>query len=241
MICDRLTNPMDAAAELAALQENFDVTGLGSGDPIVGFNLLASMACTLAHLAPDDGAVFHPDGSPARLGTSLLVIGGSSAGRVVDEIITEVNRRQNNLISHLQGYFEWLDRNKDKPDFSRPPEPSAGASVGLITETQSEFGDMSKGHAGSWRKVLERLPHQTIRQIEKHPKFLVSLGGGKTWVHSSNGCAPGARWFTSASPIPTTSPYSLRRDRHSWKAAIRSTTAPVQSKATSSSRIRCMS
>jgi hypothetical protein len=88
------------AVELAALQKNFDVTALGSGDPIVGFNLLATMACTLAHLAPDDGAVVHPDGSPARLGTSLLVLGSASAGRVVDEVITEVSRMQNNLTTH---------------------------------------------------------------------------------------------------------------------------------------------
>jgi hypothetical protein len=184
MICQRErlrpTHPMDDAAELAALQKNFDVTALGCGEPIVGFNLLACMACTLAHLAPDDGTVVHPDGSPARLGTSLLVLGSAITGRVVDEIITEVNRRQNNLVSHLQGYFEWLDRIKESPGHSRPPPgPGVGASVELIAETQSQFGDMMGGHVGSWRKVLERLPHQTIRQIEKHPKFLVSVGGRK--------------------------------------------------------------
>lgn len=176
----RPTNPMDDAAELAALQKIFDVTGLGSGDPIVGFNLLATMACTLAHLAPDDGTVVYPDGSPARLGTSLLVFGSASSGRVVDEIITEVSRRQNNLISHLQGYFGWLDRIKENPGVSlHRPSPEMGASAELIAETQSEFGDMIKGHVGSWRKVLEGMPHQTIQQIRKQTKFLVSVGGRK--------------------------------------------------------------
>jgi hypothetical protein len=98
----------------------------------------------------------------------------------VDEIITEVSRMQNNLISHLQGYSEWIARTKEKPGvLTPPPEPGAGASVGLIAETQSQFGDMIRGHAGSWRKVLERVPQQSIRQTEKQPKFLVSVGGRK--------------------------------------------------------------
>lgn len=185
MICPALThsiNPlMDDAVELAGLQKNFGVNSLGNGDPIVGFNLLATMACTLAHLAPDNGTVLHPNGSPARLGTSLLILGSASSGRVVDEVITEVNRRQDNLISHLQEYFGWLDRIKDTPGASLPPpRPGLEASVELIAETQSEFGDMLEDHAGSWRKVLERMPHETIRQIEKQPKFLVSVGGRKS-------------------------------------------------------------
>jgi hypothetical protein len=171
---------MDDAVELAALQKNFDVTALGSGDPIVGFNLLATMACTLAHLAPDDAAVVHPDGSPARLGTSLLVLGSASAGRVVDEVITEVSRIQNNLTTHLQGYFGWIEETQAKQSFPIHPTSSGiGASVELIAETQSQFGDFTTGHAGSWRKVLERAPHQTLQQIGKQPKFLVSVGGRK--------------------------------------------------------------
>jgi hypothetical protein len=171
---------MDDAAELAALQKSFDVTALGSGDPIVGFNLLATMACTLSHLAPDDGAVVHPDGSPARLGTSLLVLGSASSGRVVDEVISEVSRMQNNLTTHLQGYFGWIEESQAKQSFPfHPTNPGTGASVGLISETQTQFGDITRGHAGSWRKVLERAPHQTLQQIEKQPKFLVSVGGRK--------------------------------------------------------------
>lgn len=171
---------MNDSVELAKLLKNLDVTALSNGDPIVGLNLLACMACTLAHIAPDDGAVFHKDGSPARLGTSLLVFGSASAGRVVDEIVTEVSRRQNNLISHLEGYFGWADRIKEKQSVSlHPPSSEIGASVELIAETQSQFGDITRGHAGSWRKVLERVPDQTIQQIEKQPKFLVSVGGRK--------------------------------------------------------------
>jgi len=48
---------MDDAAQLTELQRTFGITALGSGDPIAGFNLLATLACTLAHLAPDNGTV----------------------------------------------------------------------------------------------------------------------------------------------------------------------------------------
>ncbi|RYG95965.1 MAG: hypothetical protein EON58_13100, partial [Alphaproteobacteria bacterium] len=183
---------MDDATELALLQKNLDVIELGDGDPIAGFNLLASMACTLAHLAPDDGVVFHPDGSPARLGTSLLVLGGANAGRVVDEIVTEVSRRQNNLISHLEGYFGWVDRVEKTQDLNlHDLSPKRGASVELIAETQTEFGDMLKGHAGSWRKVLEQVPDYTIQQVGKQPKFLVSVGGRKDIESQLTGLLPG--------------------------------------------------
>lgn len=167
-------------AELATLLDSLDVTALGSGDPIVGVNLLACMACTLANLAPDDGAVIHPDGSPARLGTSLLVMGSASTGRVVDEIITEANRRQNNLTTNLQGYFDWVEEIKAKPGNSlHPPGSGMGESANLVYETQSEYGYTHPDNVAAWRKVLEQLPHQTIEQIGKQSKFIVSVGGRK--------------------------------------------------------------
>lgn len=171
---------MNDTAELTALQKMFPVTALGGGDPIVGFNLLASMACTLANLAPNDGTVVHPNGSPVRFGTSLLVLGSASVGRVVDEIITEVCRRQNNLITHLRSHFELLEAIRNKRSGCRPDEgPGPPESVNPIEETQSKYGDMSHGHIESWRKVLVKTPGQTIRQIGESPKFLVSAGGRK--------------------------------------------------------------
>ena len=191
-VCLQPTIPMDDAVELAALQKNLDVTALGSGDPIVGFNLLTTMACTLSHLAPDDGAVVHPDGSPARLGTSLLVLGSASSGRVVDEVITEVSPMQNNLTTHLQGYFGWIEENQAMQSFPiHSTSPGIGASVELIAETQSQFGDITRGHVGSWRKVLDRAPHQTLLEIRKQPKFLVSVGGRKDFESQLTRLRPG--------------------------------------------------
>ena len=171
---------MEDASQLTNLLRHFDVTALGRGDSTGGLNLLATMACTLANLARDDGTVTHPDTSPARLGTSLLVMGSSSAGRVVDEITTEIGRRQNNLLSNLESHSAYIDELKRQPGQSpSSPIPRMMASARLIAETQSEFGDMTGGHAQSWLNVLELAPRQTIKQIEKQPKFLVSVGGKK--------------------------------------------------------------
>ncbi len=63
--------------------------------------------------------------------------------------------------------------------------------MGLIAETQTESGDMIRRLAWSWRKVLERLPQQTMRQIEKNPKFLVSVGGRKDMESQLKWLRPG--------------------------------------------------
>lgn len=184
---------MDDSAPLAALQRNLGVTDLGNGDPVVGFNLLATMACTLAHLAPDDGSVIHRDGSPARLGTSILVMGSGSSGRIVDEIIAEIGRRQNNVVSHIESYFKWNEAARSNKEISRLDfKKEMDSSVALISETQSEFGDMLKGHQESWQKVLEQTPHQSINKIGKHPKFLVSVGGKKSIEPQLDRLRPGS-------------------------------------------------
>jgi hypothetical protein len=108
-------NPQTEGSGLAALQKTFGVTALGFGDPVVGFNVLGAMACTLANLAPDDGRVIDRNGRAVRLGTSLLVHGGASAGRVLDEIISEVSRRQEKLTSTSRTYLGWWSKNKENP------------------------------------------------------------------------------------------------------------------------------
>jgi hypothetical protein len=171
---------MDEAFELANLLQGLDVNSLGDGDPVVGVNLLACMACTLANLAPDDGTVTHPDGATARLGTSLWVMGSASTGRVVDEVVTEVNRRQNNLTTNTEDYIDWIREWKAKPDFTiHPPKHGMRESAKLVYEAQSELSLSCGEGAVSWRNVLERLPQQTVDQICKQPKFMVSAGGRK--------------------------------------------------------------
>lgn len=123
-------NPLNEASDLSALQKAFGVTALGFGDPVVGFNVLGAMACTLANVAPDDGTVIDRGGRAARLGTSLLVHGGASAGRVVDEVINEVSRRQEKLNSFFRRYLTRWTKNKEDPT-----SPSPSASVRMPPST----------------------------------------------------------------------------------------------------------
>lgn len=168
---------MDEAFELAKLLQGIDVISLGDGDPVVGVNLLACMACTLANLAPDDGTVTHPDGTTARLGTSLWVMGSASTGRVVDEVVTEVNRRQNNLTTHTEDYLDWIQEWKAKPDFTiHPPNSGMSESAKMVYEAQSDLNLSCGDGAALWRNVLERPQQQTVKQIGKEPKFMVSVG-----------------------------------------------------------------
>lgn len=172
---------MDDTAELAKLLEHFDVTSLGDGDPTAGFNLLACMACTLAQLAPDNGMMVHKDGSYARLGTSLMVLGSASSGRVVDEIVTELNHIQNNLATNVESYFDWLAEIAAKPQpFEQVPRSCNSESARMVSMTQqSDPHGLQPDYIPTWSKVLGQLPHQSIGRIGKHPKFLVSAGGRK--------------------------------------------------------------
>jgi hypothetical protein len=70
----------------------------------IGINILASMAGVLADLAPDDGTILTRNNRPARLGVNLIISGSASPGRVVDEVITEVGRRQHNFAANLRHY-----------------------------------------------------------------------------------------------------------------------------------------
>lgn len=171
---------MNETDALATVLSQFDVLAIGGGDPIVGTNVLACMACTLANLVQDNEVVRMADESPARLGTSLLIAGSATAGKVVDEIIAEITRRQNNFSSNLQAYSDWVDEAKDKPMAStRLPKSKFGEAAELVYFTQSEYGELHADNIAAWRNVIERRPSQTITEIIKRRKFMVSVGGRK--------------------------------------------------------------
>jgi hypothetical protein len=169
-------NPQDEASELSALQDTFDVTALGSGDPVVGFNVLAAQACTLANLAPDDGTVIHKDGLVARLGTSLLVCGGASAGGVVDEIISEVIKRQANLTLHCQTYLGWRVENKENPNAIIPKNNSGADAANLFLNALHPEQPVFGRRVDFWKDAIEKAPNEGDLYLAERPKFLVSAG-----------------------------------------------------------------
>jgi hypothetical protein len=172
---------MIATDELTPLIKGFQVTALGGGDPTAGCNLLAAMACTLANLAPDDGSIVHPDGSPARLGTSLLIHGSTTSGRVVDEIIAGLCQKQDNLIQHLQSYLTANKKWKARPHYVElhTADPWEADSMSYIERTQHQDSAFRRDHWQTWRAVLDTPAHPSLAQIMMQPKFFVSVRGRK--------------------------------------------------------------
>lgn len=172
---------MIATDELTPLLKNFQVAALGGGDPTAGCNLLAAMACTLANLAPDDGSIVHPDNSPARLGTSLLINGSATSGWVVDEIITEICHKQDNLIQHLQSYLTANKKWKAQPHYVElhNADPGEAASMSYIERTQNQAITFRGDHSQTWRAVLDTPAQPSLAQVMMQPKFFVSVRGRK--------------------------------------------------------------
>lgn len=172
---------MIATDELTPLLKNFQVAALGGGDPTAGCNLLAAMACTLANLAPDDGSIVHPDDSPARLGTSLLIHGSATSGWAVDEIVTELCHKQDNLIQHLQSYLTANKKWKAQPNYVELHTAESGedTSMSYIQRTQNQASGYRSDHSKTWRVVLDTPAQPSTAQVMMQPKFFASVRGRK--------------------------------------------------------------
>jgi hypothetical protein len=177
---------------LAQLLSQFDVTSLGEGDTNAGANVLAAMAITLANLAPDDGTVIHPDGTPARFGTSLLISGSGSCGRVGDEIITEVERRQANLATRLRSYCNAMEERAGKPSLINPPTgPGADTADELLATALSDIEPLYGTTTQAWGRIMEESPAEQVRDLADKPKFLVCAARPKDLEAQLVGLRPG--------------------------------------------------
>jgi len=167
--------PGSEAEALAELLDTFQATSLGEGDPNAGANVLASMLGVLANLAPTDGTILTRDGTPARLGVNLLICGSYSCGRVSDEVIAEVGRRQHHLASNLRDYLDWINQQRQKPGASLPPMgPVADSLVNAIAETQNDIEPLFSSRAGVWSRILNELPPEQVTDLARNPKLLVT-------------------------------------------------------------------
>ncbi len=160
---------------LQKLLTTFAVDALGEGDVHAGTNLLAGMAITLANLAPTDNSVCYQDGTPARLGASLLVSGALSSGTIIEEVITETARRQLNLAKHLRKYSEWIVAQASQPGASIPPTgPAESPSDQILAEILSGIDSPFWTRKQAWSQLLDVLPTERFQDLATHPKFLVS-------------------------------------------------------------------
>jgi len=183
-------NPPEEAAELALLQQQLGVTDLGDGDPIAGFNLLAAMACTLANVAPDDGSVIDSAGRPARLGTSLLVLGAAGVGRIVDGVVCEVGRLQSNFTHHQALFTAWLENRQKTPGVSLPQSGAVEKSADLIINCSNQFPDI-RNRSAPLAPVFATSPEETFMQVANSPKFMVSAVSCRDLASQFTGLRPG--------------------------------------------------
>ncbi|MEO5917266.1 MAG: hypothetical protein ABIS50_23750 [Luteolibacter sp.] len=187
-----MTSRLPDTDSLIGFLNVFQVATLGDGDAIAGVNMLASMAITLADLAAEDGSVSNRDGSPARLGTNLLIIGSASSGRAVDEIITEVGRRQTNLVAHLQYYLEATNELRRQQGATLPSTGrGSGAAEDVFSTTQSPLEPLFGIRQDYWCQALMDPPNETVTDLAACPKFLVSVARPKDLESQLNGLRRG--------------------------------------------------
>jgi len=182
----------DETEALRKFFATFQVEALGQGDANVGANVLTSMLGVLANLAPTDGTVVTTDGRPARLGVNLLISGSASSGQVLDEVITEVGRRQHNFAENLSRYLDGIREQSEKPCATLPPM-GAGSNSLLddFAETQSEIEPLFASRPEIWSRILNEVPTEQLPDLERRPKFLVAAARPGDLEAQLQGLRPG--------------------------------------------------
>jgi hypothetical protein len=105
----------------------------------------------------------------------LLVSGSASAGRVVDEVITEVSRCQSNLAANLQSYLNHLEEQKKKIGAALPSTgPKSSAIENVFAEAQSEMDSLFCSREQLWGRILDETPPEQVTDLGRRPKFLIS-------------------------------------------------------------------
>lgn len=177
---------------LCDLFTTFQVEALGQGDPNLGANVLASMLGVLANLAPTDGTIVTTDGRPARLGVNLLISGSASSGQVLDEVITEVGRRQCNFAENLRHYLDCIKEQSEKPGATLPPMGAESNSlVDDFAETQSEIEPLFGSRPEIWSRILNKVPTEQLPDLVRRPKFLVTAARPRDLETQLRGLRPG--------------------------------------------------
>lgn len=182
----------DESDPLRHLLDAFHVRDLGEGDEVAGLNLLATMAITLANLAPADGTIATKDGRTARLGVNLLVNGPSSTGLVLDEVLTEVEVRQLNLSDHLLRYARHIEEQRGKQGASLPPmDPTLGKAVDRVAETQQDIEPLFNTRVQTWARIFAESPSENVEDLVARRKFLVTMAKPADLPEMLKGLRPG--------------------------------------------------
>jgi hypothetical protein len=93
----------DSPDLLARSLEAFQVRRLGDGDAVAGANNLVAMAALLTAAAPPGSRVSSPGSSKSRpLGIDLLVTGSYSCSVVLEDAVSALRERQENIAIHVR-------------------------------------------------------------------------------------------------------------------------------------------
>jgi hypothetical protein len=169
----------------------FQVEALGQGDANLGANVLASMLGVLANLAPTDRTILTRDHRPARLGVNLLISGSASSGQVLDEVITEVGRRQRNFAANLDLYVDGIKEQSENLATLPPMEPGSNLLMDDFAETQSEIEPFFASRTEIWSRILNEVPTEQLSDLYRRPKFLVTAARPGDLENQLQGLRPG--------------------------------------------------
>lgn len=93
--------------DAAKLLHQFDALSLGEGNLTAGGNTLATMALTLANIAPPGSCLVDGEnGTSIPVGVNTLVSGGLSCGLVSDRVLKVLQELQGNLYAHIRQQVE---------------------------------------------------------------------------------------------------------------------------------------
>lgn len=162
------------------LLKNFEAERLGEGDAVVGANVLAAMAVSLANIQRPGSGLTTWLGDTMAVGSSILVSGSYSTSLISEKILSGLAMRQNNLTAR----FGQGSRVSD-PELGRfkSTHPASGDFAGNLAETIMDQLGMPGAITDQqaiecWGSIL-KIPVQTnLSYLRGHP--MVFITGTKT-------------------------------------------------------------
>lgn len=164
---------------LQRLLTSFNVTDLGEGDPVIGCNLLATMAVTLGNLSQPGSGLMSPDGRLLPVSCNLLAAGSLLNSLVIDEVVTPVGRCQDNLLGQLTRLLknDAAEGNKPTPRqwslAKGQPNQGEKALLQIMTRDQ-DFPPLFGSVQDEWKQVLREPPSPRVQDLVRRPRVFVT-------------------------------------------------------------------
>ena len=161
----------------------FDVRALGEGDEIVGANLLAAMAITLANIARPGSGIQTPETRLIQVGCNLLASGARLSDMIRDEVVTPVEHFQNTMLAHLDRLLKSDEEQNQRPLQSLPRQwnilksdsPSEGEWKFFDLMTRDPKGSfVPEGVDRAWLDVVDIAPHPNFFDLVRRPRAFIA-------------------------------------------------------------------